>query len=144
MFSDHFKYSLYSKHWEFKFILKYQTILEWAFSLLNVYKIIKISRNTTLFILNGEFLPFVFLTLLVSKLIGIKVYLVWHDVVPHPGKKINILLNYLSYISVILSRNVNDINKLIINMRDYFLNFDVEPVMDDAISMRMSLYELTY
>jgi hypothetical protein len=57
------------------------------------------------------------------------------------------LKNYLftqNSLPIILSRNVNDINKLIINMRDYFLNFDVESVMDDAISMRMSLYELTY
>ena len=57
------------------------------------------------------------------------------------------LKNYLftqNSLPIILSRNVDNINNLIINMKDYLLNFKIEPVMDDAISMRMSLYELTY
>jgi len=57
------------------------------------------------------------------------------------------LKNYLftqNSLPIILSRNVDNINKLIVNMKDYFLNFNVEHVMDDAISMRMSLYELAY
>ena len=29
-------------------------------------------------------------------------------------------------------------------MKDYILQFKVEDVLDDAISMRMSLYELSY
>jgi len=58
-----------------------------------------------------------------------------------------LLKNYLftqNSLPIILSRNVDKINMLISNMKDYILKFKVEPVMNDAISMRMSLYELAY
>lgn len=45
---------------------------------------------------------------------------------------------------IILSRNISAINKLINKMKDYILKFKVDDVLDDAISMRMSLYELSY
>ena len=55
----------------------------------------------------------------------------------------NFLLTQNS-LPIILSRNVDEINKLIIKMKDYFSIFELEPVMESAISMRMSLYELAY
>lgn len=57
------------------------------------------------------------------------------------------LKNYLfskPSLPIIMSRNLDNINKLILNMKEYVDNFGVEEVMDDAISMRMSLYELAY
>jgi hypothetical protein len=55
----------------------------------------------------------------------------------------NFLLTQNS-LPIILSRNVDEINKLIVKMKDYISIFELEPVMESAISMRMSLYELAY
>lgn len=58
-----------------------------------------------------------------------------------------LLKNFLftqNSLPIILSRNVDEINKLILRMKDYVSNFELEKVPEDAISMRMTLYELYY
>lgn len=45
---------------------------------------------------------------------------------------------------IILSRNITEINKLIRNITDYIKKCDSSPVDTNGISMRMSLYELSY
>lgn len=57
------------------------------------------------------------------------------------------LKNYLftkNSLPIILSRNIDNINKLIVKMEKYIEEFQTDIVPDDAISMRMSLYELSY
>jgi hypothetical protein len=57
------------------------------------------------------------------------------------------LKNYLftqNSISIILSRNLTNINNLIKKMREYITNMKIQEVLPNSISMRMSLFELNY
>jgi hypothetical protein len=55
------------------------------------------------------------------------------------------LKNYLfneDSLPIILSRNYNDINTLVNNMKDYIIDYKTDTVPHNSLSMRMSLYEL--
>jgi hypothetical protein len=44
---------------------------------------------------------------------------------------------------IILSRDINKINGLIKEMKGYLLRHKIQPVLNEAVSLRMSLYELS-
>ena len=55
------------------------------------------------------------------------------------------LKNYLfneDSLPIILSRNYNDINTLVDNMKDYIIDYKTDTVFHNSLSMRMTLYEL--
>jgi hypothetical protein len=55
------------------------------------------------------------------------------------------LKNYLfneDSLPIILSRNYNDINTLVDNMKDYIIDYKTDMVPHNSLSMRMTLYEL--
>jgi len=55
------------------------------------------------------------------------------------------LKNYLfneDSLPIILSRNYNDINTLVNNMKDYIIDYKTDTVFHNSLSMRMTLYEL--
>ena len=57
------------------------------------------------------------------------------------------LKNYLftqNSINIILSRNHTNINNLIKKMREYITNLEIQEILPNSISMRMSLFELNY
>lgn len=57
------------------------------------------------------------------------------------------LKNYLfqqNSLPIILSKDKSKINILISKMREYILQFNTDSILENSISMRMSLYELNY
>jgi hypothetical protein len=45
---------------------------------------------------------------------------------------------------IILSRDIKKINELIGNMKQFLIDYKMEPIFQNSLSMRMSLYELEY
>jgi hypothetical protein len=57
------------------------------------------------------------------------------------------LKNYLfsqDSLPIILSRDIKKINALIDNMKQFLIDYKMEPIFQNSLSMRMSLYELEY
>lgn len=83
--------------------------LLWSCSIVEAYRLVSIAasiREKKIFIVNGEFLPFLFFLSFISRIRGVETIVCWHDITPHVGRFSNYLYWLIAFCNTLIASNV--------------------------------------
>jgi glycosyltransferase involved in cell wall biosynthesis len=83
--------------------------LLWSCSILEAYSLVSIAASTKekkIFIVNGEFLPFLFFLSFIARIRGVETIVCWHDVTPHVGNFSNYLYWLIAFCNTLIASKV--------------------------------------